>query len=190
MVFWRRTFDQPFQTATHSHKYSTLTPLISPTASLAPTETPTPEPTVTPTPSGPFEYEVKENDNCWSIADKFKVDLFVMLAINNFPNGTCPIIPGQKILVPAPGMALPTPTAVPSDLPPGTRINYVVKPGDSLGTIASTFNTTINDIINQNKAKLNALPELNNIPVGLELVLRVNIVTPTPTLAPTSTRAA
>ena len=166
------------------------TPLMSPTASLAPSLTPTPEPSVTPTPSGPFEYEVKENDNCWSIADKFKVDLFVMLAINNFPNGTCPIIPGQKILVPAPGMSLPTSTPIPSDMPPGTKVNYIVQAGDSLGTIASKFNTTIDDIVNQNKTKLNALDDLNNIPVGLELVIRVNIVTPTPTFAPTSTRAS
>jgi len=165
------------------------TPLISPTPSQPPTETPTPEPTITPTPSGPFEYEVKENDNCWSIADNFKVDLFVMLAINNFPNGTCPIVAGQKILVPAPGMTLPTSTPIPPDLSPGTKITYVVQPGDSLGTIASKLNTTIDDIVNQNKAKLADL-DLNNIPIGLELVIRVNIVTPTPTFAPTSTRAS
>jgi LysM repeat protein len=162
------------------------TPVISPTPSLIPTETPTPTLTVSPTPSGPFEYEVLEFDSCWGIADKFAVDLQTLLAINNFDDGTCPIYPGQKIKVPAPGQTLPTPTPLPPDVQSGTRIDYVIQSGDSIRSIASQFNSTIEDILNINSDKID---DENNIPVGMTLVIRVNLVTPTPTFAPTSTLA-
>jgi len=163
------------------------TPVISPTPSLIPTETPTPTLTVSPTPTGPFEYEVQEFDSCWGISEKFEVDLQTLLAINNFEDGTCPIYPGQKIKVPAPGQKLPTPTPVPADVASGTRIDYTVQAGDSIASIASQFNSTVEDIISINKDKID---DENNIPVGVRLVVRVNLVTPTPTFAPTSTLAS
>jgi len=162
------------------------TPVMSPTASLIPTETFTPEPTLTTTPSGPFEYEVKENDSCWGIAQNFDVDFLTLLAINNFTDGTCPIVPGDKILIPAPGQSLPTPTNVPSDTKSGTKISYTVQSGDTLASIASKFNTTIDDILALNKK---IITDQDNIAVGIVLTIRVNLVTPTPTFAPTSTLA-
>jgi len=162
------------------------TPVLSPTPSLIPTESPTPTLTITPTPTGPFEYEVKENETCWGIAEKFGADFETLLAINSFTGGTCPLIPGQKILVPAPGQSMPTSTPIPPNLPSGTKITYIVQSGDSLGSIASKLNTTIDDILLLNK---NGFEDINNIPIGTELIIRVNIVTPTPTFAPTSTRA-
>ena len=164
------------------------TPILSPTPSLEPTESPTPTLPITPTPSGPFEYEIKQDDTCYGIAVKFKADLETLLAINSFANGTCPIIPGQKILIPAPGQSIPTQTPInPSDLTKGTKITYTVQSGDSLGSIASRFNTTLADILALNK---NKFTDQNNIPIGIKLIIRVNLVTPTPTFAPTSTRAS
>ena len=163
------------------------TPVLSPTPSLIPTETPTPTLTVSPTPSGPFEYEVQEFDSCWGVAEKFEVDLQTLLAINNFEDGTCPIYPGQKIKVPAPGQTLPTPTPIPPDMASGTRIDYTVQAGDSIRSIADQFNSTVEDILTINKDKID---DENNIPVGVILVVRVNLVTPTPTFAPTSTLAS
>ncbi|HEY60554.1 MAG TPA: LysM peptidoglycan-binding domain-containing protein [Anaerolineae bacterium] len=163
------------------------TPVLSPTPTLIPSETPTPESTITPTPSGPFDYEVQEFDSCWAIAEKFNADFLTLLKINNFPDGTCPIYAGQIILVPAPGQSMPTPTAVPPDLPSGTKITYEVQPGDSLQSIASEFNSTIEDILRLNEDKFE---DPNNIPIGVELIIRVNLVTPTPTFAPTSTLAS
>lgn len=160
------------------------TPVISPTASLPPTETPTPTETIAPTPSGPFEYEVQEFDNCWEIANRFEVELDALLAINNFENGTCPIYPGQIITVPSPGTTLPTATPVPDDLASGTRIQVTVKSGDSLLSIASQFNSTVEDII-----AINDFDDPNNIAPGSVITVRVNLVTPTPTFAPTSTPA-
>jgi LysM repeat protein len=82
---------------------------------------------------------------------------------------------------------LPTPTNVPSDVASGTKITYIVQSGDTLASIASKFNTTIDDILALNKK---VIEDQDNIAVGIELTIRVNLVTPTPTFAPTSTLAS
>lgn len=160
------------------------TPVMSPTPSQTPTETPTPTETIEPTRSGPTEYEVQEFDTCWDIANRFEVDLDALLAINNFEGGTCPIYPGLIITIPAPGTTLPTATPIPADLASGTRITYTVKSGDSLLTIASEFNSTVEDII-----AINDFDDPNNIAPGTVITVRVNLITPTATFAPTSTSA-
>ncbi len=160
------------------------TPVISPTATFIPTESPTPTLASTPTPSGPFEYEVKEGDNCWTLSETYQVDLEVLLAINNFEDGTCNIYPGLKIKIPAPGTTMPTPTPLPPDTKSGTKITYRIQSGDSLLSISSKFNTTIEDLIRQNK-----FTDPNNITPGAQIIVRVNLVTATPTFAPTSTLA-
>lgn len=161
------------------------TPVLSPTPSLVPTETLTPTLTVSPTPSEAFAYEVKENETCWEIATRFEVDLEALLAENNFEGGQCPIYAGQIIEIPAPGTTLPTITPIPPDQPPGTIIDYTVRTGDSLLTIASFYNTTVEDIIARND-----FYDPNNIAPGTVIKVRVGLVTPTPTFAPTSTPAS
>lgn len=164
---------------------STFTPTpVTPTSTftLTPTITDTPTLTLTPTPSGPFEYTVQEGDTCFDLSVEYEVDLLVLLAINNFPPNECPIRPGDVILIPAPNQELPTPTPLPENLPRGTRIEYVVQTGDTLDTIASRFNSTVEDIMLQNK-----LTDKNRINVGQILIIRVNLVTPTPTRPPTNT---
>jgi LysM repeat protein len=180
-------------TPTETVTSTPITPTVTQTATN--TETITPTITNTLTPSGPFEYTVKENDNCWSIAQSFNVDLTVLQALNNFPPDQCPITPSQKILIPAPGQSLPTETPIPSDIAKGTKINYYVKPGDTMGQIAAQFNSTIEQILllTNEYNKKNNLAEITNsaqIQVGQMLIIPVNIVTATPTRAPTSTSAA
>jgi LysM repeat protein len=166
---------------------ATNTP-VTPTSTLTPTATVTltPTPSLTPTRSGPIEYIVQEGENCWDIANEFEVDLLVLLAINNF-GGECPIQPGSSILIPAPDQQLPTETPIPSDLPRGTRIEYTIKLGDTLDLIASKFNSTIEDILLENNI---AEEDINNIFAGQILTIRVNLVTPTPTIGATSTPVA
>ena len=164
---------------------STYTPTpVTPTATatMTPTETVTPSPTVTFTPSGPQEYTIQDGDTCWDISIKYNVDLQVLLALNNFPAGTCPISVGQKILVPAPGQSLPTATPLPTNLAKGTKIQYVVQLGDTLGAIAARFNTTIDAILKENNLK-----EGDTIQFGQTLVIPYGLATRVPTLAPTST---
>ena len=174
-----------------STKTPTATATFTPTATQptpTPSDTPTPTQTFTPsataTASGPQIDEVKENDNCSALAEQFNVDILVLLKINNLEltNGICPIVPGQKIIIPAPGQKLPTPTPIPSDLPRGTVIDYTVQSGDTLAMIASYFNSTVDDIIAKNK-----ITDLNMIYPGQILKVRVNLVTPTATRQATST---
>jgi LysM repeat protein len=179
-------------TSTNTPTETPVTPTITP--SLTSTETLVPTETLTPTPSGPFEYEVKEQDNCWDIAANFEVELEVLLALNNFGN-QCPINPGDRILIPAPGQELPTETPIPDDLPRGTKIEYQIKSGETLAFIAAKFNSTVEEIIKEtniyNRAnQLELLEDVNKIFAGQIIIVPANIATPTPTRGPTSTTAA
>ncbi len=172
------------RTPTPTNTPTATATLPTPTPSDTPTITNTPEPTTTLTPSGPFEYTVKSGDTCWDLADRFSTDTVTIIAINNFPAGTCPLQPDMKILIPAPGQQLPTATPVPSDLPRGTRIQYTIQSGDTLASIASQFNTTREDIIRLNPKQM-ATPD--KILVGDVITVAVNLVTPTMTRGATST---
>jgi LysM repeat protein len=151
------------------------------TATVTPTVTETATVTVTPTVAGPFEYIVLDNDNCIKIADKFKVDVMVLIALNNLTN-SCIIQVGQKIMIPAAGQTLPSATPVPTGLAPGTVIVIIVQKGDTLGGIASRYNSTVADIV-----ALNKLANANAIEIGQSLKIRVNIATAVPTRGPTNT---
>jgi len=167
-------FASPTPTATNTHTPTPVTPTSTPT--MIPTETLTPTMTLTLTPSGPFEYEVLQDDTCWDIAVKFDVELALLLGINNFLD--CNIQPGQKILIPAPDQTMPTETPIPTGLARGTVIEYRVQLGDSLDMIASKFNTTVELLVEDNK-----IDETNIIFFGQVLKVKVNMVTPTPTRA-------
>jgi LysM repeat protein len=160
----------------------TFTPSLTPFPSETPTITPTPTETATPTASAPFLYIVQEGDSLASIAEKFDLGengILLILALNpNIPASGI-IFVGQEILVPNPDMQLPTMTPIPADLPRGTRITYTVQPGDNLAVIAARFNSTVEDIVNEND-----LANPNDIFVGQQLVIRVNLVTPVATSTP------
>jgi LysM repeat protein len=179
--------DTPTPTAT-----STPTP-VTPTATATMTPTITNTPTVTPTntPNAPFEYEVQEGDNCTMIAEEFEIDIEVLLALNNLTSG-CFITPGQTILVPAPGQELPTATPLPTDIAPGTQIEYTVRAADSLTALAEKFNSTVDDIIDETNEyrrenDLDEMEDANDIFVGDILIIPVFIVTPAPTATNTPT---
>jgi LysM repeat protein len=59
---------------------------------------------------------------------------------------------------------------------PGTKIEYVVRQGETLQSIASKFNSTAEAI-----AKENDITNQNDIQAGQKLIVPVNIATPTPT---------
>ena len=147
-----------------------------PTATLEPSRTP--EPSETPTPSGPLTYVVEEGDSLASIADQFEVTIDQLIAANNLvdPNN---IGVGSQLIIPDPDADLPTETALPGTLVPGTTIEYVVKSGDSLLAIAVRFNTTIESI-----SEANDLDPVDVLFVGKKLIILVNIVTPVPTDTP------
>ena len=187
LIFWLLGDNSPFKAATPTPT-ATFTPTNTSTATpLPPTNTPTitptsmptdtPTATITPTPSGPFEYTVQQGDNLSDIATRFGTDIPTLLALNpSIDPKTLIIYVGQKILVPPPNMQMPTATSVSTLVPPGTLISYTVLPGDSLGTIAIRFNSTVDAIVKENK-----LANANDINAGDILRIPVNIATPIPT---------
>lgn len=181
----------------------TLTPTLTFTSTntTTPTETPpaTQTFTITPTPtfSTSFNYTVQQGDYLELIVKKYNLGddgvawIFLLNPFSGtdaqgFPIGVDPstqnIIPGQVLLLPAPGSPLPTSTPIPVDLPRGTKISYNVRSGDTLAGIASSFNSTEEEIIKENN-----IADANAIQVGQLLLIPVNIVTPTATRPSTST---
>ena len=125
--------DTPTPTATFTST-ATATPTNTPTETPTPTTTPTV--TLTPTASGPFTYEVIEGDSLFTIAEKFNVDLLVLIAINNLDPANPVIRVGDKLTIPGPDTQLPTTTPIPLSLRRGTLVDYIVQTCDSLAIIA------------------------------------------------------
>ncbi len=175
----------------------TLTPTpVTPTNTLTftPTITETPIPSATPTLDGPFDYVVQEEDiYCAQIAEKFNADLEVLLMINNFNEGTCYIRPGDIIKVPAPWQRMPTSTPVPTDLFPGTVVDYIVESGATLPSIAQFFRSTVERIIAETNRYRTAngieplLSDTTPLYIGELLKVPVNIATPIPSATATRT---
>jgi len=167
-------------TASATNTPTPETPTLTPTNTATITETPTAS--VTPTRSGPIEYTVAEGDTCYDIAATYEIDMMVLLAINNFDAGSCPINPGDKIIIPSPNQELPTATPWPANLPRGTKLPYIVQFGDTLDIIANKFLTTVEIIMTEND-----LDNANQIFAGQILQIPVNMITVTPTRAATVT---
>jgi|SRR5688572_2893067 len=171
----------------------TITPSPTNTATPSPTSTETPTPTITFTPtfSAPFTYTVQEGEYLALIVEKFAlgddaIPLTLLLNPYNPETGvgidpsTGIVIPGQVILLPYPGMELPTATPIPPNFR-GT-IEYTVQAGDSIGGIAARFNSTVDAILEEN-----GITNPNSLLIGQVILVPVNLVTPTATRPPTST---
>ena len=196
LIMWLTGPSHPLN-AIFATRTPTPTLTFTPTNTSLPTDTPTitltPTQTATGTPSGPHLYTVQQGDSLQVICDRFGLgdDCIQLIKILNPYDATNQtgidpvaqiIYPGQQIWIPDPNMKAPTSTPVPSNLPRGTKVDYVVQAGDSLAGIASEFNSTVEDIV-----KLNNLADANAIQVGQVLSIPVNLVTPTATRPPTST---
>jgi LysM repeat protein len=172
----------------------TFTPTLTSTPTETLTVTATYTETLTPTQSAPYSYVVQEGDYLATIAEKENLGpdgVALILLLNNYTEEganfsidptTQIVYPGQEILLPNPGMQLPTSTPIPADLQRGTKLTYFVQAGDTLAGIASLFNTTMDDIIKENN-----LTDPNAIFVGQQLTIPANLVTATATFPPTST---
>ena len=174
----------------------TPTPVTpSPTATI--TGTPTDTPTITPTPTqdGPSDYIVQADDfTCADIAEKFNVDLEVFLYVNGMGLGDqCIIREGLLMKIPAPWQQMPTSTPVPTDLAPGTIIDYYVEPGATLASIANYFRSTPDQIIAETNKYRSAngitilLTETTPLRMGDLLKVPANIATPVPSATATRT---
>ena len=162
---------------------STATVTPSPTATTTFTMTPTI--TLTPTASAPFSHIVAENESFATIADTYELGddgILLLLALNPDAATRGFVFVGEEILVPNPGMKLPTATPVPVDLPKGTELEYTILPGDSIAAIAIKFRSTEEEIL-----ELNEIENANTIQAGQVIIVPANLVTAAPTrLPPTS----
>lgn len=166
--------DTPTATATNP---PTTTPTQTFTPTITPTETVTPTLTATPTASGPFVYTVEEDDSLSSIAEKFDVDVLVLMELNKLAYDSV-IHPGDELLIPSPDLVLDTATPLPEGM--HGVIEYTVLQGDNLEGIAAKFFSTVEAILKENEGLDNA----NEIFVGQKLKIPVNIATPVPTKTP------
>jgi hypothetical protein len=95
-------------------------------------------------------------------------------------------------MIPAPGQELPTETPLPSDIAPGTTIEYRVKANDNLYNLAEKYNSTIERIMEETNRyrRENDEEEMEDetdLYVGDIIIIPVNIVTPVPTATSTAT---
>jgi LysM repeat protein len=187
----------------------TPTPTITPTVTNTPVPTDTmtitasPTITFTSTPSGPQNYVVAEGDTLTSIVNThnlgdngliliYLLNPLVKDATTGATTGIDPatgfITVGQTIVIPNPGMKLPTSTPLPTGLFPGSRITYQVLPGDSLAGIANKMNSTVAGIVAANQSIMKTDGANTVLYQGELIVVPIDLVTPVPTKAVTVTQ--
>jgi hypothetical protein len=123
----------------------TLTPTLAgptslPTSTPQPTSTPLP-PTNCPPPPGWVRIYVEPYDTVESLAFRFRVWPYQLVQANCLLTNS--LAPGFAIYVPPPP---PPPTAVPCGAPYGWIRNYIVRPGDTLYSIAVLFQTDVYEL--------------------------------------------
>jgi LysM repeat protein len=154
--------------------------LVIPTAGGQPPQPPTPTP---PPTGGTSTYVVQPGDTLSRIAVRFGTTVQELAVLNNLSNPNL-IYAGQTLKIPGEGPppVTPPPTTPPPTTPPPSTGTYVVKPGDTLSSIAVRFGTTVQEL-----AALNGITNINLIYVGQ--VLKVpggsSGGTPPPTQPPT-----
>ena len=82
-----------------------------------------------------LKYTVQEGNTLWGIANFFGTDTDEIIKLNNLQEPEL-IYPGQVLMIP-----------VSNPKPPRY---YAVRPGDTLYTIATRYNLTVEDIANRN----------------------------------------
>ncbi len=158
--------------------------LIIPTGGTVPPTTPP------STPGGTVVYTVQPGDYLAKIARQFNTTVSAIVAANNIANPNL-IFPGQQLIIPTGGTvpppatsvpATPPPqaTSVPATPPPTGQTIHVVQYGETLGTIARRYGTTVTAI-----AQANGIVNPNLIFVGQRLVIPTGgTVPPPPTAVP------
>ena len=108
-------------------------------------------------PSGLFTYTVKKGDTLYNIAKRYETTVEEIIKLNHLKSTTLSI--NQTLSIPETGQTT-------ESLP--TFINYVVKKGDTLYSIAKNYNITVDEIIKDNN--LNT----PNLSIGQNLKIKTN----------------
>jgi len=141
---------------------ATLTPLPSPTGIG-----PTPSPTITYTPvvTGEVTYTVSYGDTLTSIAKRYNTTVLAIMNRNGLGNPNT-IFVGQQLIIPV--------GYEPSQTPPTTTIQYTVKQGETLSSIARRYRTTVEDILSQNPS----ISDPHHVSAGTVLTITVGTAPP------------
>jgi len=125
---------------------------------------------------GEATHVVQRGENLYRISLKYGVTMAAIATRNNIANYNL-IFTGQTLYIPAGGTVPPTVTPKPGStaVPPPTTGTYTVVRGDTLGSIARKFNTTVSAI-----ATLNKISNPNLIYPGQVLQIAGGGTTPPP----------
>lgn len=107
-------------------------------------------------------YTVKSGDSLWKIANKYNTTVDTLMDINNLTSTNLTI--NQQLLI-------PSEQEIEVEITETEGIPYIVKSGDSLWKIATTYNTTVDAI-----KKANNLTN-NNLSIGQKLIIPVKQTT-------------
>lgn len=108
-------------------------------------------------PDNMFMYTVKKGDSLYSIARAYNTSVNDIISLNNLKSTNLSI--GQVIRI-------PEKYTPPDDMVIPTYVNYTVKKGDSLYSIAKKYNTTVDAIVKDNNLKN------TNLSIGQNLKIR------------------
>ncbi|TLM71974.1 lytic transglycosylase domain-containing protein [Pseudarthrobacter sp. NamB4] len=110
-------------------------------------------------PQVPAEYTIARGDTISAVAGKFGLNTAEVLKLNNLQPNTI-IYPGQKIKLPGTAAAAPAaPSAAPAPAAPvpAGAATYTVKPGDTLGAIASRHNVGLSEVFAWNNLNMRSI---------------------------------
>ena len=127
-----------------SEPTAVLTPSVTVTITSIPTETALPTSIPTETPLPPFDYIVREGDNCGIIAANFGISTQSIIILNQLST-QCFVSVGQTLKIPYP---TPTPAPPPTNIPNEAtqtsqaceKVPYTVQENDTLSLIALNYN--------------------------------------------------
>ena len=103
-----------------------------------------------PPPGNYFNYTVVSGDTLWILAQRFGTTVQAIRTMSNLTSDALSI--GQVLRIPTTGGGGGT-----TPPPPGNFINYTIRSGDSLWTLAQRFGTTVQAIRNLNNLTSDAL---------------------------------
>ena len=168
-----------------SEPTAVLTPSVTVTITTTPTETAPPTSIPTETPLPPFDYTVREGDNCGIIAANFGISIQSIIVLNQL-SSQCFVSVGQVLKIPYPTPTpAPPPTSIPNEATQTAqaceKVPYTVQENDTLSSIALNYN------VPQDAIKFYNGLSTDNVLLGQTIVVPLCERAATPGPTPTAT---